>query len=100
MTPGGRQGARRGGSHSLVSPEVDELTSETTVAVAVPDHGQPVRVAVMAELSPPFPKARGAPSGTVEVTAGADPEAGEPLPWPLICPPSETIDCHVPLVPE
>ena len=56
-----------------------------TVAVAVPDHGQPVRVAVAEELSPPLPNASGAELGTDEVTAGADPdETGAPFPSPLI----------------
>lgn len=73
---------------------------------AVPAHGHPVRVAdsVLSLL----PKASGAPSETWDVIAGAVlvavglvlDEPGVPLPSLLIWPPVETIDSHVPLVPE
>lgn len=84
---------------------MDELTTVTAVLDADPDHGQPVRVEDP-ELSPLL-KASGAPveeTADVIVAAAVDDAVVSlpalSVPSLLIWPPVETIDSHVPLVPE
>ena len=91
----------------LGSPEIAvtaELTAVTKLAVGVPTQGQTLGVTKVEVVSLCVPESKGigALLDEEEVTEGAGPvDAGvfEP-PLPLIVPPEDLIDSHVPSVPE